>query len=101
MIEALDRLDTRGATGNLLACMWSNYWNYLTSEGLEGRLIFPDESPEIWDGIKEGMKRAKMNASGELLKVIESVDENDRERFWEICDSFGPWVNGEFTGQVP
>jgi len=64
-IKRLDDLNTKGATGNLLACMYFIKRTLFIVESSAGDIT-------ATEGIDEAYKRAESNASGKLLKLLKS-----------------------------
>jgi hypothetical protein len=89
-ISQLDDLDTKGATGNLLSCMYS----------LKQMAFYPDDPEKfstdlaLRDALSEANKRALTHASGDLLKNLQSESGD-----WiEICSQLGEinWTKYEY-----
>jgi len=77
-MKQLDALDTKGATGNLLACM---YFIKRTSFIVDA----PQDDLYARAAINEAFKRSELNASGKFLKLLTS----DAGSGFDFCSNLG------------
>lgn len=94
--SALIDIDTQGAAGNLLACMYKLRLTNLSTGGLTGKQLSESEYAELASGFEEGEKLVSLLASGEFKEALES---RQVEKPIEYCLSLGEWSpQGEWLG---
>jgi len=95
---ALIDIDTQGASGNLLACMYKLRLSHLTTGGLTGEQLSESEYARLASGFEEGEKLVSLLASGEFKEALES---RQVEKPVEYCLSLGEWSSqGEWLGSI-